>query len=321
MKAVMRLFEYDRRTLGKLAQDYGFVRDTLEKVCRLVEILSFFERDPLLSEDLALKGGTAINLTILDVPRLSIDIDLDFARNITRDEMLGEREIVTESIIKYMSTSGYECDARSKLHHALDSLVFTYMNTAGNRDNVKIEINYSLRCHVLPLEHRVVNTLQIFRKVTAFSLAPEEIYGSKIVALLSRAAARDLYDIANLLDHNLFDTRQEANMRKCALFYYAVSTDKIPEMMDLSSIDAITQYMIRTNLIPVIRKSDKFDLVDSQAKTKVYLSRIFTLNETEQKFMEAFKNKEYLPELLFDDSEMLERVRNHPMAIWKTRRI
>ena len=44
------------------------------------------ENDTLLSETLALKGGTAINLTIFNLPRLSVDIDLDFSQNLPRTE-------------------------------------------------------------------------------------------------------------------------------------------------------------------------------------------------------------------------------------------
>ena len=61
-----------------MAKELGFVRDTLEKVCRLTDVLKFMESDELLSEEIALKGGTAINLTIFDLPRLSVDIDLDY---------------------------------------------------------------------------------------------------------------------------------------------------------------------------------------------------------------------------------------------------
>ncbi len=49
--------EYDRITLGRLAKEQGFVRDTLEKVCRLTDILSFIQNDALLNGRLALKGG------------------------------------------------------------------------------------------------------------------------------------------------------------------------------------------------------------------------------------------------------------------------
>lgn len=59
---------YDKRALSQQAQELGFIRDTFEKVCRLSSVLSFIQRDPLLDECLALKGGTAINLTIFNLP-------------------------------------------------------------------------------------------------------------------------------------------------------------------------------------------------------------------------------------------------------------
>ena len=79
--------EYDRITLGRLAKEQGFVRDTLEKVCRLTDILLFMQQDGLLSGRLALKGGTAINLTVFDLPRLSVDIDLDYVGGVGREQM------------------------------------------------------------------------------------------------------------------------------------------------------------------------------------------------------------------------------------------
>ena len=92
------MMQYDRITLGRQARELGFVRDTFEKVCRLAEILSFIGHDPLLSTCLALKGGTAINLTILSLPRLSVDIDLDFSENLPRNEMFSVRRKVTDQI-------------------------------------------------------------------------------------------------------------------------------------------------------------------------------------------------------------------------------
>ena len=71
------MMQFDRMALGKKARELGFVRDTFEKVCRLAEVLDFIQKDALLSKTLALKGGTAINLTIFNLPRLSVDIDMD----------------------------------------------------------------------------------------------------------------------------------------------------------------------------------------------------------------------------------------------------
>ena len=201
------MMQWDRLTLGRMAKELGFPRDTLEKVCRLADVLKFMESDELLSEGIALKGGTAINLTIFDLPRLSVDIDLDYCRSIEREKMLADRGIITDKISKYMMANGYVLSPKSKSYHALDSFVYEYVNCGGTKDNLKIEINYMLRCHVLPVARREVRLPWNEEKLTVFSVAPLEIFASKTVALLTRTAPRDLYDMHNMVKFGLFDER------------------------------------------------------------------------------------------------------------------
>lgn len=132
------MFEYTKAALAEKAKEMNFVRDTLEKVLRLSEILKYLNANPLLKENLVLKGGTAINLTVFQLPRLSVDIDLDFARNVTRDEMVRLKESIRENIKIYMATQGYAISPRSKAYHSLDSFVFTYTNLGGMNDNITI---------------------------------------------------------------------------------------------------------------------------------------------------------------------------------------
>lgn len=106
--------DWNKMLLGKQAKELGFVRDTYEKVCRLTEVLKFFEADDLLGKSLALKGGTAINLTIFDLPRLSVDIDLDYAEDTSRDDMMNSRTIINDRISKFMTASGYSCFAKQR---------------------------------------------------------------------------------------------------------------------------------------------------------------------------------------------------------------
>ena len=155
----MNQMEYDRITLGRLAKEQGFVRDTLEKVCRLTDILLFMQQDGLLSGRLALKGGTAINLTVFDLPRLSVDIDLDYAGDVGREQMMEDRGRIRDQIGKHMAAAGYLPSLKSKQYHALDSFVYEYQNAGGMKDNLKIEINYMLRRHVLDVDRRMIGML------------------------------------------------------------------------------------------------------------------------------------------------------------------
>ena len=47
------MMQFDHIILGKQAKELGFVRDTFEKVCRLVDVLTFMENDPLLAKSLS----------------------------------------------------------------------------------------------------------------------------------------------------------------------------------------------------------------------------------------------------------------------------
>lgn len=126
------MMQLDRMMLGRAAKEMGFVRDTFEKVCRLVDVLEFMGEDELLAKSIALKGGTAINLTIFDLPRLSVDIDLDYCKSIEREKMLADREMITDRISKYMTANGYTLSLKSKTYHALDSFVYEYVNAGGS---------------------------------------------------------------------------------------------------------------------------------------------------------------------------------------------
>ncbi len=310
---------YDIIYLGKKAEELGFVRDTLEKVTRLADILEYLNTNPILKDSLALKGGTAINLTIFNLPRLSVDIDLDYLITNSREEMLESREVINTTIDRYMVSQGYSKNPKTKNPHSLDSWVYDYLGASGNRDNIKIEINYSLRSHVLEAEERPIITEHFSSEYKVKSLAPIEIYGSKINALLSRAAARDLYDARNMIHFGLFDESEEELLRKCVVFYAAVSAKDINKTFDTKAIDSITQRKIKTDLLPVIKRKDDFELESAKKLVKEYISDLMVLTKEEKEFLDRFENGEYAPELLFDDKEILDRIKNHPMAIWKTR--
>lgn len=144
--------EYNKAVIGRIAKEYGFMKDTFEKVLRLKNILKFINEDEYLNSHLALKGGTAINMTIFNLPRLSVDIDLDFIPNFLRQDMLSSREKITTMIKNYMQEEGYQFSSTSRYSFSLDALYFQYQNAGGNRDVLKIEINYSLRAHTFSIQ-------------------------------------------------------------------------------------------------------------------------------------------------------------------------
>lgn len=314
--------DYDIIYLGKKAEELGFVRDTLEKVTRLADILEYLNTNPILKDSLALKGGTAINLTIFNLPRLSVDIDLDYLITNSREEMLESREVINSAIDRYMVSQGYSKNPKTKNPHSLDSWVYDYMGASRNKDNIKIEINYSLRSHILAAEERSIITEHFSSEYKVKSLAPLEIYGSKINALLSRAATRDLYDTRNMIHFGLFDESEEEILRKCVVFYAAISArdkNSINKNFDTTAIDLISNQKIKRDLLPVIKRKDDFELGVAKKLVKEYISQLMVLTKEEREFLDKFESGEYIPELLFEDKEILDRIKNHPMALWKIR--
>ncbi len=310
--------DYDIIYLGKKAEETGFIRDTLEKVVRLADILEYLNTNPLFKESLALKGGTAINLTIFNLPRLSVDIDMDYCINNDKAEMLQEREKINKILSSYMITQGYSINKKSKTPHSLDSWVYDYMGASGNNDNIKIEVNYSIRSHVLPVGERTILSENLLNKYKVRTLAPIEIFGSKINALLSRAAARDLYDTYRMIKYELIIDKERALLRKVIVFYAAISAKTINKEFSTKALDNITERRIKRELYPVITIRDEFSLEPAKKLVKAYISDLMNLTEDEYEFLERFERGEYIPQLLFTESEIIERIKNHPMAVWKT---
>ena len=311
---------YNKLELGKKARELGFVRDALEKMSRLTEVLQYINAEQELNPLLALKGGTAINLAIFNLPRLSVDIDLDFAESLTRDEMLIKRERINELLGRYMTNENYTLKDKSKHTHALDSFVYSYTNAAGNPDNIKIEINYLLRCHALPTTTVTARTDGVFADFSVRVLSPVEIFASKVVALCDRAAARDLYDLNNMIYLGLFDEADLTMLRKCAVFYLAIAGDPA-KGFNLEKPNTITDKVIRTDLYPMIRNAEKFDFTSAKDRVSGFLSELLTLSEKETAFLKRFNAGRYEPQLLFEDDDITKRVENHPMALWRLRHI
>lgn len=94
------------------------------------------------TQKLALKGGTAINLLYMDLPRLSVDIDLDYIGSLDKEEAIKDWEIIMDSIDGFMSKEGYVVSAKSRGSAILVSRTYSFTNAFGNKDNIKVEINF-----------------------------------------------------------------------------------------------------------------------------------------------------------------------------------
>jgi len=313
------LYNYTKKNLDVIANETSFIRDNLEKVLRLCEILQFLNENSLFAENLALKGGTAINLTVFALPRLSVDIDLDFTKECKREEMITVRELINKNLLNYMFSLGYYLSPITKNPYSLDSWVFYFQNSAGNRDVLKVEINYSMRNHILPIitTNSKADFIGMENKIRV--LQPLELFGSKINALIARSAPRDIYDVNNMLKYHIFKAEEQNLLRKISIFYMVVGGDYSKIDFSYTKISNLTYPQIRKALIPLLKKSEHFDFEQAKIDVKNFISDFMILTDSEKLFVEEFQNGKYQSELLFEEPDILERIRNHPMAEWKTK--
>lgn len=315
------MVENYKKYIEEISNKTGFIKSTLEKVERLLNILEWINNHEKLSKLLALKGGTAINTAVFNFPRLSVDIDLDLTENLAKNEMIKEREDIHNLLVQYLNANNYKINIKkSKNVYALDSIVVEYEDIRGNIDNIKIEINYMNRVHILETKQLNITT-DIFedKKLEIHCIHPIEIYAAKLCALLSRTTARDLYDVYTLSKYELFDDEEKKLLKQCFMLeYIAVNNYKL-EDMDIERIEKLERRDIKTKLLPTLkdRNPKKSNVVEMKQEVREYLKDILIIDDNTKFFYDKFQKGIYEPELLFDDKEIIERIKEHPMIMWK----
>ena len=143
---------YNLDNIREEAKEIMVPANGLEKMYRLQDVLAYINENEYMKDNLALKGGTALNYVFYNLPRLSLDIDLDFCDNLSKQEINEIRPQMINDIAEYMQKNGYTLSPHSKQPAALDSLVFAYNTYSNSTDTLKIEINYLLREHIMPTQ-------------------------------------------------------------------------------------------------------------------------------------------------------------------------
>lgn len=314
------MFKYQNKDINKISLTTNFNRNTTEKVLRLYDILKYIGSSEF-SGELVLKGGTAINLFLLNLPRLSVDIDLDFNLNANLDEMLKRREKIDMLIRRYMKDEGYYLSDKSKFTHSLDSYSYSYDTTSGAKDNLKIEINYSNRIHVLNIVNNISSNL-LGETVTFNHLSIDELIGSKLSALLSRTTPRDVYDVFNIF--NIYTHLDIKLIKKIALFYLCLGETLPFDFDELlksaeNKIKSLSFQTIKETLIPVLHKGIKFNVEEMCRFVSNKLKELFILDNNDIEFINQFNNKIYNPNILFDGYKIND-IMEHPMALWKIKK-
>ena len=173
------------------------LRKYREQVDLLLQVLPYVAKENIF----ALKGGTAINLFVRNMPRLSVDIDLTYLLIDSRSNALKNIEDGLNRI-----KANIERNIKGvKVHTVpLNGKTDVKLNCQGQNAQIKIEVNTITRGNVFPTKlMQVVDSVQDefgkFAAINVVSLA--ELYGGKICAAIDRQHPRDIFDIMLLLEN------------------------------------------------------------------------------------------------------------------------
>jgi predicted nucleotidyltransferase component of viral defense system len=192
------------------------------RVALLLRVLPIVGRE----RDFALKGGTAINLFVRDLPRLSVDIDLTFLPLTDRESALGAigaaLERVASAVPRAITGSTVHASPRR------DSPKLT-VSVPGAL--TKVEPNTTLRGSVFEPEIRRTTAgveAEYEQSVSIKVLSLPDLYGGKLVAALDRQHPRDLFDAKLLLDEGGFTNE----VRTAFVVYLASHSRPMAELLD-----------------------------------------------------------------------------------------
>jgi len=171
-----------------------------KKVALLVRVLPWLEEEACF----ALKGGTAINLFVRDMPRLSVDIDLAYLPIEPREDSLAH---IHEAMMRLANTLQQKIPGsviEPVLLRESGTAYKLLIRHAGVQ--IKVEVTPVLRGTVYPSEQCVFmpSVEDEFGFAEVLLVSRQDLYGGKICAALDRQHPRDLFDIKLLLENEGF---------------------------------------------------------------------------------------------------------------------
>jgi predicted nucleotidyltransferase component of viral defense system len=187
---------------------------------------------------LALKGGTAINLFLRDMPRLSVDIDLTYVPVADRAPSLKEIDAAMRRIAKEIERGVPGAKVSASAPKGEKGI--TKLTVRADGAQIKIEVTPVLRgCVYEPAVRSVSARVEEefgFAEMPVVSFA--DLYAGKIVAALDRQHPRDLFDVRDLLANEGIDDK----LRRAFIVYLLSHDRPMAEVLAPRRLDISAEY-------------------------------------------------------------------------------
>ena len=305
--------------LAAEAEVTGFRADILEKAARLLAVLDALRTHPGLKGKLVLKGGTALNLFIFDVPRLSVDIDLNYVGARSRDAMLDERPRIEEAIQAVFRREDFAV-RRMPDEHAGGKWSLHYSSASGRNARLDVDVNFMYRVPLWPVTVMDSRSLGSWRATDIPVVDLHELAAGKLSALLARRKARDLFDSRLIFALDGLDFER----LRIAFVVYGAMSRKDWRTVSVTDVEVDVAELVN-QLVPSLH----IGAIGGPEEAASYgetlleecrrgLSAVLPFNHAERAFLDLLLEKgEIDATLLTTDRPLQKRIQAQPLLAWK----
>ena len=297
----------------------GFRADMLEKAVRLLELLKALHSHPFLRGKLVLKGGTALNLFVFDVPRLSVDIDLNYVGAQRLDAMLEERPKIEKAVQDVFRREDFAV-RRMPEEHAGGKWSLRYPSASGHSGNLDVDINFMYRVPLwsaTPLDSHLLGSWQV-TDIPVMDI--HELAAGKLSALLSRGRARDLFDSRLIFSMDNLDLDR---LRIAFVVYGAMDRKdwRTTSVVDVDlDVAELASQLVPSLLMGAIRGPREATTYGEMLvkECRQGLSAVLPFTDAERAFLDLLlENGVIDASILTTDTSLKERIQSQPLLEWK----
>ncbi len=302
-----------------VAESTGFRAEMVEKVLLLLNLLDALNLHPFFKGKWALKGGTALNMFMFALPRLSVDIDLNYIGTLDREGMLKDRPKLEQAAQAVFSREGFTTK-RVPEEHAGGKWRLSYQSFMGQSGNLEVDLNFMFRQPLWDIQIIDSHLLGDFQARNIPVLDLHELAAGKLAALLARGQARDLFDCHRIL--NMIEL--EHDLLRIAFVVYGGMNRKDWRTVSIEDVD-FDSVELTKSLIPTL----DFREIQEQGSPAEFgtrlvrecregLSMVLPFNDAEREFLDLLLDKgEIDSTILTADETLQKRIGQQPLLEWK----
>lgn len=304
-----------REFLYKASSETGFQPEVLEKVVLLGDLAGDISRHPLLKDSLLLKGGTALNLGFGSPDRLSVDLDYNYVGRLDRESMLQDRPRCEEAVCDLSKRKGYQVQ-RSADSFAGRKIYCTYQSISGPDDRIEVDLNFVYRLPLEKPEYRKLWQPGEYEKPQILMVSKTELLIGKLLALIDRAAVRDIWDVGRLPEI-VPEMLESERFRAMFIVLSAVLDHPLYEYSVDRIRDKVSPRLIQRDLLPLLRIGSRVSVHEVLDQAYVVLAPLLELTGFEREYIDKVSEGVLDPGLVIKDREEASRLAEHPALIWK----